>query len=148
MQDINHRLLLGKTDKWEPWPPSTSTYSTQSYSPATYGISHLATNSSLLPLRFMYNPVLSVVLLSMRSHWQTMPVSWKYCTSNSVCVFIVFAIYPKLLNLLICCLYSTGITPTHLPLTFNPFHHGPYQDHQALYHQDSRAESYRSSYWT
>ena len=56
------------------------------------------------------------------------------------CVFIVFAIYPKLLNIFY--LYSVAYIPQeYLPFTFNPFHHGPYQD---LYHQDSFAESYRN----
>ena len=81
---------------------------------------------------------------SMRRHWQPNWIASNHgsisCTSNSVCVFIVFAIYPKLLKFfLLCCLYSTGITPTH-PFTFNPLHHGPYQD--LVYHQDSFAESY------
>ena len=59
-------------------------------------------------------------------------------------VLIVFAIYPKLLNIFyFCCLvYSTGIS-TH-PFTLKPFHHGPYQDPQDLYHQDSCAESDRN----
>jgi len=60
---------------------------------------HLPTNpvsipSGLLPLLpFMYNPVLSVVLPSMRSAWQLYRCCRHYhgsiCTSSSVCVFIV-----------------------------------------------------------
>ena len=50
------------------------------------------------------------------------------CTSNSVCVFIVFAIYPKLLNFT----FVAFIPQEYLPLVLKPFHHGPYQDPQAL----------------
>jgi len=110
-------------------------YSHQDYQPSTLttdylarptngnsftGVSHLATNIGLLPLPFLYNPVLSVVLRVDAKHLgnQTTPVCQYHgsiitCTSNSVCVFIVFAIYPKLLNLLLCCLYSTGISPLY-----------------------------------
>ena len=78
---------------------------------------------------------------SMRSHWQLNASIMEVFYFEFSFVFIVFAIYPKLLNLLLCCLvYSTGIY-TH-PFTFKPFHHGPYYD--LVYHQDSFSESYRN----
>ena len=43
-------------------------------------------------------------------------------------VFIVFAIYPKLLNFT----FIAFIPQEYLPLVLKPFHHGPYQDPQAL----------------
>jgi len=63
-------------------------------------------------------------------------------TSNSVsCVFIVFAIYPKLLNPSFTLLPIFHRNISH-PFTLKPFHHGPYQD--LVYHQDSFEESYRN----
>jgi len=71
----------------------------------------------LLPLLFMYNTVPSVVPTIQCEATvgnQTTPVC-QYHHGSIVLriqfVFIVFAIYPKLLNLLLCCLYSTGISP-------------------------------------
>ena len=68
-------------------------------------------------LQFMYTPVLSVVQYRCEAAWQpSMPVTWKYSTSNSVCVFIVFAIYPKLLNIF----YFTLLPLFHRNNTHHP----------------------------
>jgi len=77
---------LARSTKWEPiYLPITS-----------YGIPHLATNRTILPFglplrRFVYNPVPSVVPISMRSSLATnlsMPLSWKYL------YFLEFSLYP------------------------------------------------------
>jgi len=83
---INHRLL-GKTTEWE---PISYTYISLS------GIPHLATNPSTWSfhcLRFMYNPVLLVVLLSMRSHWQPNCI-----TAASIMKVFVFSLYSLFLQ--------------------------------------------------
>jgi len=120
----NHRLLLlGKTDKWEPWPPSTSTYSTQSYSPATYIISHLAINRTILPLGLSTTIPVHLSTLGgscpnrCEATWQpSMPVSWKYSTSLSVCIHCFLQYTPKLLKLF----YSVAYIPQEYspPLNF------------------------------
>ena len=78
---INHRLL-GKTTKWEP-------ISYTLHHPTVHPICPQTSASTT----FMYNPVLSVVLPSMRSAWQLYRCCRHYhgsiCTSSSVCVFIV-----------------------------------------------------------
>jgi len=88
--DIHHRLLLGKTTKWEPisytlhhptvhpicLPTSASTWSFHCHS-CTPQYTRWSMSIDAKPL--------ATILL--------MPVSWKYYTSNSVCVFIVFLQY-------------------------------------------------------
>ena len=61
---------------------------------------------------------------SMRRHWQPNWIASNHgsisCTSNSVCVFIVFAIYPKLLKFFFTLLPLFHRNNTHPPLYFQP----------------------------
>jgi len=60
----------------------------------------------------------------MRRHWQPNWIASNHgsisCTSNSVCVFIVFAIYPKLLKFFFTLLPLFHRNNTHPPLYFQP----------------------------
>ena len=80
----------------------------------------------LLPLPLLYTSVHSVVHVQYRceatgNQTVSMPVSWKYCTSNSVCIHCFFCNIPQTTeSLLLCCLYSTGISPLNFQ-TFPPW---------------------------
>ena len=116
----NHRLLLDKTNKWEQLLQLPHRY-------VPFGNQHWSVSTAI--------HVQPSTSRSMRSELgnQTTPVSMPSIMEVFVLleiqsVFIVFfAIYPKLLNIFY--LYSVAYIPQeYLPLTFKPFHHGPYQD--------------------
>ena len=97
---------LARSTKWEPiYLPITS-----------YGIPHLATNRTILPFglplrRFMYHTVPSVVA----SYYRCERCQYHGSIVLRIqSVFIVFAIYPKLLNLF----YFVARNNTHPPLYF------------------------------
>ena len=123
--DINHRLLgMGTVSPVYPIWQSTGLF---------FGL--------LLPLPFMYTSVHLVVHANRCEALGNCIVA----SIKKVFVFslysLFYAIYPKTTETLL--LYFVAYIPQeYLPFTFKPFHHGPYQDPQALYHQDSCAESY------
>ena len=129
--DINHRLL-GKTTEWEP-----ISY-TLPHIP--FGIKPDYSSIWSSTTTFMYNPVLSVVRIDAKHSWQPDRCQYHESILISVCRIHCFCNIPQTTEYPF---YSVAYIPQeYLPFTFKPFHHGPYQDPQALYHQDSCAESY------
>ena len=85
----------------------------------------------MTPTTIHVHPVHSIDAKALATKLDCQP-SWKYLLYFEFSfVFIVFAIYPKLLNIFSSTLVAY-IPQEYLPFTFKPFHHGPYQDPQAL----------------
>jgi len=119
-----HQRLLGKTNKWEPiYLPTHHIHRYITFGKQQPGIS---STWSFHCLRFMYNPVLSVVRYRCEAAWQP---TYRCQYHGSILLRIqflysLFSQYTKTTETLLLLLPLFHRNNTH-PFTLKPFHHGP-----------------------